>query len=501
MMKRRIMGVPSLVAAILLASGVSLGVAILPGTSFGGSQWQIVEYPPPTSLEPNEVIAYEHANFVGRYIRFKLQPGMRQLLVPGLPEAFNDVISSIQVGANVAVVVFDDANYYILHGTRGGGRHQLPTYTLPVFNSSQNVIPEDLNDKVTSLIVFPKELKQPLGVMLYDNHSTWINTRFFPLAERLDQAEAKYTHLDGMNDDANELKIFPDTSDSPAFGKVNATSYENPNFGGRSVTLPGADGAMPSGAVFKMGDYQFNDTASSLIVRWIGLPPLQVQAVTIGPPSTSGRVSAPSVPDTGRTPAPPGSETQKTPSDKKLPIPLPSAVAATGISGKWNSNIGAVYEMQQSGNQFTWSAPTLNQSGTGTISQDDITLSGPGWTVKGKITEKDASGNPTRIVGENGVVLFRTASASPSPTSGVVNLSGQWQSTVGLVYNITQQGNQFEWTVANSNEKGQGTITGSDVSVSWKGLLGSGSSSGKITVDSSGKATEIKWKNGVRFFR
>jgi hypothetical protein len=94
--------------------------------------------------------------------------------------------------------------------------------------------------------------------------------------------------------------------------------------------------------------------------------------------------------------------------------PVPSAPTAfqggaADISGQWNSNIGAVYEIQQSGNNFTWSVPSLNQSGTGTVSGNIVTMSGPGWTVKGTITETDPSGNPTKIVGENGVVLFRSA--------------------------------------------------------------------------------------------
>jgi hypothetical protein len=84
--------------------------------------------------------------------------------------------------------------------------------------------------------------------------------------------------------------------------------------------------------------------------------------------------------------------------------------SAPDISGKWNSNIGVVYEIQQSGSQYTWSVPSLNQSGTGTVSGNIVTMSGPGWTVKGIITEADSSGRPTKIVGENGVVLFRTSS-------------------------------------------------------------------------------------------
>ncbi len=499
-----------LVMAGILAIGVFSWAAALPGTSFGGPQWQIIDYPPPTSLDPNEVIAYEHANFVGRYIRFKLQPGMRQLLVPGLPEAFNDVISSIQVGSNVAVMVFEDANFGDLEGHfsvpfPGMGPHRLP-FSDYILKESEKVMVTAGNDSITSLIVFPRTQVQPSGVMLGDQGRNDYGYKFYPLPESLNSTEAKYTHLPEMDDDANEIRVYPYDRNSPACGKVYVTLYESPNFQGRSITLPGADGVLPGDGFFELGPYQFNDTASSLIVRWVDNSPA-FQAPPPAP-STSTRVSAPAAPDTAtpaqnpldRTPSAPGSESVKAAPNKK-PTPPYGTVMINDISGQWNSNIGAVYQILQSGNQFTWSAPSLNQSGTGTISGKNITLSGPGWTIKGQVTETNTSGNPTKIAGENGVVLFRTASASPSPTSGAINLSGQWQSTVGFIYNITQQGNQFEWTVANSNEKGQGTITGSDVSASWKGLLGSGSSSGKITVDSSGKATEIKWKNGVRFFR
>jgi len=95
------------------------------------------------------------------------------------------------------------------------------------------------------------------------------------------------------------------------------------------------------------------------------------------------------------------------------PAPKAPVGGVVSLSGQWNSSIGATYEIQQSGSQFTWSAPTLSQSGTGTISGNNISLSGPGWTVKGTITASDNSGNATKIVGENGVVLFRWVDGKP----------------------------------------------------------------------------------------
>ncbi|MHC4458619.1 MAG: hypothetical protein ACYS0I_16335, partial [Planctomycetota bacterium] len=48
------------------------------------------------------------------------------------------------------------------------------------------------------------------------------------------------------------------------------------------------------------------------------------------------------------------------------------------------------------------------------------------------------------------------------------SISGRWDSTVGKVYHIKQDGNKFSWTVENSIETASGTITGKEVSATWK---------------------------------
>jgi len=91
---------------------------------------------------------------------------------------------------------------------------------------------------------------------------------------------------------------------------------------------------------------------------------------------------------------------------------------------------------------------------------------------------------------------------SLAKVSPIVNVSGSWKSNIGLTYNVTQQQNNFQWTVMNSTEIGDGTIKGYDVTASWKGPTGIGSSQGKITaVDASGKATKIIWNNNLQFYR
>jgi hypothetical protein len=192
-----------------------------------------------------------------------------------------------------------------------------------------------------------------------------------------------------------------------------------------------------------------------------------------------------------------------------------TAQSTPDISGQWNSNIGVVYEIQQSGSQYTWSVASLNQSGTGTVSGNNVTLSGPGWTVKGTITETDASGKPTKIVGENGVVLFRTTAGAPTvsvkppvqkpvpsapkaPAGGAVSVSGNWNSSIGATYEIQQSGNNFTWSAPTLNQSGTGTISGNNIT-----LIGPGwTVKGAITAtDPSGNATKIVGENNVVLFR
>lgn len=99
-------------------------------------------------------------------------------------------------------------------------------------------------------------------------------------------------------------------------------------------------------------------------------------------------------------------------------------------------------------------------------------------------------------------VMQMAPTGEETPIS-VPDVSGQWKSSIGLTYNLTQQQDRFQWTVMNSDEKGEEVVQGgSNISASWQGQQGSGSSAGKITaVDSTGRATQIEWDNGVRFYR
>jgi hypothetical protein len=81
------------------------------------------------------------------------------------------------------------------------------------------------------------------------------------------------------------------------------------------------------------------------------------------------------------------------------------------------------------------------------------------------------------------------------------DISGTWKSSIGLVYEITQTGNSFTWHVASINQRAEGTIEGTAVKASWRGLLRRDSATGKVVQDVSGRAIRIEWSNGVVFRR
>lgn len=95
------------------------------------------------------------------------------------------------------------------------------------------------------------------------------------------------------------------------------------------------------------------------------------------------------------------------------------------------------------------------------------------------------------------LVLATGAPASAQP----LDLRGTWDSSIGLVYEFQQTGSSFTWQVQGRKQVGQGTVNGLAVQASWQGARGSGSAKGTLITDPVGRATEIKWSNGVTFVR
>jgi hypothetical protein len=240
----------------------------------------------------------------------------------------------------------------------------------------------NFNDRISSLIVFPKKLAHPQGVdLLIPKKSGWASAgkevSFYPLPEPASSSEARYAAIgDYWNDKAVAIRLY---------GPVEVVLYKNVHFQDPSMKFPGMLGAKD---YYILKDYQFDKVTSSLIVR------------------TRATAQAPSPP--AIQPVKPLQPTEK-PIQPLKPI-QPPITLITKIQGKWFSNIGVVYHIKQNGNNFTWLAKGGKEVGHGNISGSNLsaTWQGPGGSGQATGTVKQMQGNQaTRIEWNNGVVFKR----------------------------------------------------------------------------------------------
>ncbi len=82
--------------------------------------------------------------------------------------------------------------------------------------------------------------------------------------------------------------------------------------------------------------------------------------------------------------------------------------------------------------------------------------------IGGSIVGTSRTGLATRIDWDNGVVLSRSdAEPSAPPVRVLFELSGTWQSNVGVEYFFNQLGRSFSWRCPGLGQVGEGTIQGS----------------------------------------
>jgi hypothetical protein len=204
---------------------------------------------------------YEHINYVGNQEIYALEPGMRQKLVRLLPNTVDDKISSIQVGANVGVAFFTQSDFF---GTGNA--------TLQSINNLSST--PEYHDQISSLIIFPKEWKYPMGVFITGKF--WFDSqyggskigmqlgKFFPAPEKMTDRIANYPDI-GYQFENNNIDAYvrPDSM-HPIYKQVFVKLCEQKNFGGKCITIPGPGGSIQQH--FKLSDYQFENKVSSLQV-------------------------------------------------------------------------------------------------------------------------------------------------------------------------------------------------------------------------------------------
>ena len=322
------------------------------------------------AVGPNEVIAWTAAGFQGTSMSWTMESHMRHRLVASLPGHMNDVISSLEIGSNVAVFIFKHANF--------GG--------FAVVYSASNDVYSYMNDETSSLIIFPKSQDGPYGVELSDRKYTNSVTNkipnrwFFPLPENAGHTEAEYPVVAGdINDDAAYILFVGPT--------LEASLYEDVYFGGKhQLTISNNPSEWGNawyqssmGIWFDLGHFadswDVKNEISSLKVRW------------------TGAVSLP--------PMPPVPQVQ----EEMAQVVYPD------ISGIWQSSFGYEYEIWQEGNRFHWYNGKFAENGEGFIRDDGRIL--VDWTGSNG-TGHDAgdfvygrNDAVTDIVWDSGNVFFR----------------------------------------------------------------------------------------------
>lgn len=170
------------------------------------------------------VTVYEHANYGGKSKTFTINPGRCQDMevnLAGKEIGWNDKISSVKVGKNVAVYLFEHVSY--------SGRYIR-------IDASTPYVGKEFNDKASSIIVFPKSMGHPVGVWLIGNNTTF---RYVHDPDHHNNCSCKtgvtYHPKVPYNDDATRVMIPRINPQSPPWGNIEVELFEHESYQGRSV--------------------------------------------------------------------------------------------------------------------------------------------------------------------------------------------------------------------------------------------------------------------------
>lgn len=205
--------------------------------------------------EAEQVFIYQHANFGGAYMRFDRDQAIPNLgiLETGAQGSinWNDQISSVKVGANKKIIVYEHINY-------GGASRTLHGLSCS-FSGSYPTMPSGWNDKASSLKIMQND-QPPAGPAPSSSQAA--------VYENANYCGAYIIFGSTDQPDLRVLKIgapgVPHWSDRISSIRVGSNmkliGYQEPYYKGSSVTLSGpVDITDLSGS-------GWNDTISSLRV-------------------------------------------------------------------------------------------------------------------------------------------------------------------------------------------------------------------------------------------
>jgi hypothetical protein len=443
---------------ILMLSAMLLTLGALPAAAIGDYQ----------------VIGYNKGGFKGKTISWTLpKKGYRHLRILKIDMPRGEIIS-LKLGAKVKVMTFTKPNLY---------SNKALDY---IFVNDR----AGISGGARSLIIFPASQQYPKGAYIRATYDTGnfsgTESKFFPVPDKEGSTWTCFI----------DEKFFGRITKFAVYGKgVFAKLNKEWSCGGTEVDFGGKYGAPHEVNIY--------DPKKPPLNAFHG----KIRSLRVGVVKGYEYLATP-------LPKPAKTVTGAKPLEQNLN----KAQLIPSIHGDWQSSINLRHQIVQFKDKTKGkirTVPQVSPIADFTLNGRDLVAvftndKGQKEVVKGRITQMFKNGYALRIEWDNKVILYRTAKVKkPGDTvpPGQVNLkapdvSGTWKSSIGLEYVFMQNQNQLTWQVKQHNETGQGGITGRKIQASWSGEKGKGSGSAEITkVDAANKALEIKWNNGVLFYR
>ncbi len=392
--------------------------------------------------DPYQVILFRDRNYTNQMLDATLPGGMRMLKIP----VVNGMPLSAMVGSKVGMLIFPDYDFQSCLYSGLFVRFYRVVRTEPALYDAvygYNHPSPPVTFSRCSIIIYRRDINDILGIY-YSWHTAPYDTKscgqFLPLPENPDQKEITYIKFQ-KSVGYSHIAFESAGEGIPPMKYLEVTIVSTDQ---KIIKLPDPKKLT---YYYDLKEYKI-DEILSMHLKYVG--PYTAQAY------------APKMPITTLT----------TPDSAHLEAPPAPATAVK----------------TQAATQVTRVAAPPAPSAAAPPS--------PAATKTVRVPPSATASPPTSVA--------RTAApAAVTPAAPVIpDISGQWKSSVNRVYNITQTKNKFQWTVVNDTEVGEGLVQDKDIYASWKGKMGPGSISGKITaVDTKGKATQILWNNGVWFNR
>ncbi len=453
--------------------------------------------------DPYEVTLYLGENYANPIGTWKLAPGMRMLRIPQLDK----IPQSIFLGSKVGALLFPDQDFRsTLQGATsvkinfGSSNEPKDKYLIPYFrfkNSTPKMFTKYAPSYRCSLVIHRKDIDDFLGVYLQTgNYAGW----FFPLPDKARESSVIYYKipeggpwtLSVLPGGLGTMSLYP--SVTPPNPNDLAITITAPN--GMTLKIPEPKCTTTQFDLSKQGVQQ----VSSLMIQYKG--PFDEQAYF--PPKA---VRAPPAPD-------PPKPAESLATGKQGPGAIQAGQARQGLMPGQVTTPDLEKGFDRPGTDYKNFPFDGGPEGCQQTCAEDPNCKAFTWVRPGVQGPQARcwlkSGVPSAVANADCVSGVKTtpataqpsSSAPASPQSPAASIGGAWKSSIGLAYEIRQRGEQFGWSVANSDEKGRGTCQGKAISATWSGSAGSGSAKGNIVgMDNSGKATRIEWDNGAVFFR